>query len=73
MKKLYLRVFADNERAIALYQRLGFREIQRVPVMRLEEGDVVKWEPVIGEPYHEAERYFVTMKLSESDWRRRRV
>jgi perosamine synthetase len=73
MKKLYLRVFADNERAIALYQRLGFREIQRVPLMRLEEGEVVKWEQVIGEPYHEAERYFVTMKLSESDWRARRV
>ncbi len=60
---IYLRVFSNNPRAIALYERLGMKEIQRSPLRKLVEGTTVKWIDVIKSPYEAIERYFVTMKL----------
>lgn len=66
----YLRVVSDNNSALNLYTRLGFKEIQRTPLMKVDEGDTVRWIDLIGQPYHEVERYFVTMKLSKSEWKK---
>ena len=60
---IYLRVFSDNARAIALYERLGMKEIQRSPLRKIVEGTTTKWLDVIKSPYEVIERYFVTMKL----------
>ncbi|HUW65468.1 MAG TPA: GNAT family N-acetyltransferase [Spirochaetia bacterium] len=68
VESIFLRVFSDNSRAIRLYNSLGFREILRVPLMKVQEGSVTRWLDVIGRPYQEVERYFVTMKLAKGDW-----
>jgi len=64
----YLRVTSDNEPALKLYGKLGFKEIQRVPLMNVKEGDVIRWIDIIRNSYYEVQRYFVIMKLLKSDW-----
>jgi RimJ/RimL family protein N-acetyltransferase len=63
-----LRVFAHNDRAIRLYQRLGFRETMRMPLVRVQERDVVRWVEANGTYGQPVGRYFVTMGLDRSDW-----
>ncbi|MBI4839069.1 MAG: GNAT family N-acetyltransferase, partial [Nitrospirae bacterium] len=67
----YLRVVSNNERAVKLYNRLGFKEIQRVPLMKVDEGEITRWIEVISQPYNEIERYFITMRLPRSEWMRK--
>jgi RimJ/RimL family protein N-acetyltransferase len=38
-----LQVVSDNGRALRLYQRLGFAETSREPLVRVESGDRVEW------------------------------
>src|SRR5262249_53011964 len=40
---VYLRVYSDNMRALRLYERAGFRETRRVLVVRMQEGDTIRW------------------------------
>lgn len=68
----YLRVFSDNPRAIHLYERMGYVEIQRVPLKKVEDATSVRWVEIHEEPYLETSRYFVTMKLPRETWRRTR-
>jgi RimJ/RimL family protein N-acetyltransferase len=65
---IFLRVFSDNPRAIRLYGRCGFFETQRVPLERVEEGDVVRWVEVDQGDRAAAARHFVTMRLPRSTW-----
>lgn len=61
VKKFYLEVFSDNEKAIKLYKRCGFREINRVPMKKVVEKDKVSWIEI---PNNEkGERFNVYMKL----------
>ena len=65
-----LRVMSDNDRAIKLYRRLGYKEVARVPLMREQDGAVVHWVEVdrsVGEAA--TARYFVTMRLTKAEWR----
>ena len=39
----FVRVFADNESACALYERCGFTVVQTVPIEAVTEGRVVRW------------------------------
>jgi ribosomal protein S18 acetylase RimI-like enzyme len=43
MDRIYLRVFADNQRAVALYRRCGFTEFKRSILVPLSEGGVTRW------------------------------
>jgi len=63
MRALFLRVLSDNARAIRLYERYGFKETMRMPLIRVVEGDVVSWEPASADYRSPIERYFVTMRL----------
>lgn len=63
LKDFYLRVVSDNQRAISLYERIGFDEIQRNPLIKKEKEDQVSWDSILNDPYFEVERYIVTMKL----------
>jgi len=67
IEHIYLRVFSDNAKAMKLYNSLGFTEIQRVPMRKIQdpEKNITEWIPVLSDPYRETERYFVTMKLSK--------
>ncbi len=61
---LYLKVFSDNTRAIKLYERLGFSEVNRVPLFKTINNGVVSW--VEDDSRKEStDRYFVTMKYGK--------
>jgi len=68
MQTLLLRVYSDSERTLRLYSRCGFRETQRVPVLRRQEGSVVHWDEG-GDPNQPASRHLVTMGLPFAGWR----
>lgn len=68
LDRLFLRVVSDNERAIRLYERLGFTETQRVPLRKVTSGETTSWVEVVARPYEKIQRYFVTMELSKSHW-----
>jgi RimJ/RimL family protein N-acetyltransferase len=62
-----LRVLSDNERALKLYDGLGFEETMRMPLVRQQDGDVVRWVEVDGDYRKPVTRYFVTMRLLKSE------
>lgn len=57
----YLRVFSDNDRAIKLYESLGYKEVQRAPLKVVESPGKREWREVVSDPYLPVQRYFVTM------------
>jgi RimJ/RimL family protein N-acetyltransferase len=63
MQAMYLRVLSDNHRALRLYQRCGFEETMRMPLLREEEGEVVRWVEATSDNRRPVKRYFVTMRL----------
>jgi RimJ/RimL family protein N-acetyltransferase len=65
MDALTLRVFADNMRAIRLYLRCGFQEVQLTPLVRVVEGEVIRWVEVEDDT-QPIGRYFSTMALPRS-------
>lgn len=65
VKNIYLQVVSDNEKAIALYHRLGFKEVSRVPLIEKTENGVVTWVEVGEANKHIAKRFFVKMHLSK--------
>jgi RimJ/RimL family protein N-acetyltransferase len=67
MQAMYLRVLSDNERALRLYQRSGFYETMRMPLLREQEGDVIRWVEAGGDNRQPVTRYFVTMRLLASE------
>lgn len=60
-----LRVFSDNERAIRLYTRLGFRTVKTIPLCRLVDAGVVRWEE-IKKNKGEIRRYYLQMERKEA-------
>lgn len=58
---LYLKVYLDNERAIALYKRCGFRELKKIPMKKIKEQNVVRWEEQQEDFKGKAERYHLQM------------
>jgi len=61
LKRVYLRVFLDNERAIALYKRCGFKELAKIPLRRIEEKDIIKFIDIEDNSFDSADRYFLKM------------
>lgn len=61
VKILYLKVLADNKRAIKLYERCGFKEFKLIPLRREEKPNMVQWEEDL--TLDKAERYFLQMRL----------
>lgn len=56
---IFLRVFEDNEHAVAFYRRLGFVDDGRTPMRSRREGESVFWDALpAGE---KGERYFLRM------------
>jgi len=63
LKDLYLRVFSDNTRAIAFYDRCGFRPIYKIPLKKYKGHGFIRWEESHEEGINEAKRYFSVMHL----------
>ncbi|GAA3406322.1 GNAT family N-acetyltransferase [Paenibacillus hodogayensis] len=60
----YLNVLGDNHRAMHIYRKLGFREVRRVPLRKVTEGDVTRWVTAPELSGGEAERELVTMSVA---------
>ena len=58
--RIHLRVFADNEHAIAFYRRVGFRDAARSPLRREVDGETVRY---VACDDSRADRWFLGM-----DW-----
>jgi hypothetical protein len=64
LEEMKLRVFADNERAVSLYERCGFRVCRKIPLVKLETPDLVRWVEQSSHPDLKAERCFLEMRRS---------
>ena len=64
LEKYELVTFSDNEKSLRLYHRLGFAEVRRVPLQRIEKEDRIEWVEISGENLPKIERYNLYMKLS---------
>jgi len=61
--RMGLRVFSDNERAVRLYERVGFEPGRLIPLV-YEEGDPISsWREA--KPGEEPGRHFLEMRLPE--------
>lgn len=64
MKAATLRVFSDNQRAIALYKRCGFKEIRKLPLKKVMKGKTTQWIKIDKvKPMQIVERYHSQMYL----------
>jgi len=66
LQRGFLNVLADNFRAIHIYQKLGFQEVKRIPLMKQTEGNTIRWVPATDPSTAEAERHLVTMVIERS-------
>lgn len=64
LEEMKLRVFADNERAVRLYERCDFSVLREIPLVKLEAPDLVKWVERSSHPDLKAERCFLEMHRS---------
>jgi RimJ/RimL family protein N-acetyltransferase len=60
-----LQTFSDNDRSLALYRKLGFSEVKRVPLIPLKGKDRVDWVDAPESYSGSVERYNVFMVLSD--------
>lgn len=63
-RALELEVFADNQRALVLYQRCGLVVTKKIPLKRVEETHEVRWERMPDGV--DGERYFLRMRIEPS-------
>lgn len=61
VRSVYLKTYFDNERAIRLYKRCGFEIVKKIPLKKIIEGNMTRWEedPKLKK---NIERYHVQMK-----------
>lgn len=69
MENVSLKVLADNVRAIKLYKKLGFKEIEKIPLMKWVEDGTTKWIPLEKELSNQAERYLLIMSVFRDETR----
>ena len=62
MTTIYLRVFADNGRAVRFYQKWHFREERKIPLKRREEAGKIVFEEIDDKSPAKPDRYFSLMK-----------
>ncbi|MFA5793888.1 MAG: GNAT family protein [Candidatus Brocadiia bacterium] len=59
-----LKVMSDNAKALNLYDRLGFMEKGRIPLIRIEKEDRIEWVEAPANYTGAIKRYYVEMLLS---------
>lgn len=60
---IFLRVFHDNDRAIAFYHRLGFKDGDRIPLAKRVDGTTIVYEE-IGDRQAPPDRQFLRMNYA---------
>lgn len=66
IERFVLEVFADNSRAIALYEKLGFERAATLPLRRTDHAGITRWEkiPASAMPAHAPDGYALRMERS---------
>jgi RimJ/RimL family protein N-acetyltransferase len=67
LERYDLQTFSDNVKSLTLYTRLGFTEVKRVPLVRVEKHDTVEWSDAPVGFCAEALRHNVFMELTDFD------
>ncbi|CAN5563887.1 hypothetical protein BH10PLA2_BH10PLA2_17510 [soil metagenome] len=62
LSELSLRVFADNDRAVRLYERCGFKMTRHIPLVKTEDGDTTSWVEQTTRPDLRSDRAFLEMQ-----------
>lgn len=62
VKASFARIFSSETETIRLFESLGFQETIRFPVKKAVQNGSTQWREVVKDPYHECERYLVTLK-----------
>jgi RimJ/RimL family protein N-acetyltransferase len=65
LNDIFLRVLSDNPHAVTFYERLGFKEIDRIPLFRVEHHDMIEWLPLDESEERRPEKYYIVMKLCQ--------
>ena len=64
IKNYALQTFSNNTRALNLYNRLGFKEVRREPLVMVENGDRKEWvHPEGAYKKNEIDRFNIHMEL----------
>lgn len=63
-KKIYLKVFDDNNKAIAFYKKLGFKSEGKVPLRKKENDDRIEFVPLDKDDKAAPDKYFLKMVYS---------
>ncbi|GAG84667.1 unnamed protein product, partial [marine sediment metagenome] len=50
LRRLFLRVFSDNERAVKFYERCGFRGVKNIPLHKVSDSEVTKYKEILPGP-----------------------
>lgn len=66
---VYLRVFCDNHRAVDFYKRNGLRIVKRVPLRRIDEGNMIRWIEAEEEFEEDFERYVLYLSMERDEAR----
>ena len=66
MRKLFLRVFYDNKRAIKFYERCGFKDIKKIPLHKTIECDIIKYEEIPEGGKMSVDRVFLLMEVNNN-------
>lgn len=61
LQEMRLRVFADNARAVSLYERCGFATLREIPLVKLETPELTSWVEKSAYPDLNSERRFLEM------------
>ncbi len=65
LKGFTLQTFSNNVKSLSLYAKLGFREVKRVPLVKIEAEDRVEWVDAPADYRGPVERSNVFMVLSD--------
>ena len=58
---IYLQVMNDNMHAIEFYRKLGFKDDQKSPLRRYQEGESIEYRPLVEGDTGEPDKYFLRM------------
>lgn len=61
---IHLRVFSDNDHAVAFYRQLGFQDEELIPLRRHEKGSTISFDALIDRDSAPPDRFFLKMRYA---------
>lgn len=63
--KLHLITFKDNEKAVNLYKRSGFRIVGTIPLKQVKHDGEISWKEIARDEKIKPQRFYVRMKFKK--------